>query len=273
MNTAIVRAETAAVTRGIIPRTMDEAMRVAEIASKERLYGVKSPQEAFVRVATGLELGLSPFQALNAIYVVEGRPTLAASWMQAVCIGSPVCEYFEFVESTDRVATYVAKRKGRPEMKMGYTIEQAQRAGLAGRLTWKQHPEDMLRARAISKLARALFPDVLAGLYTPDEVHDIPAPKHVSETVLEVAKDATATREETLAHLETIQDVIAGTPTATELPDEPLHEEIAREIREASTVEAVQDLAVRISHNKEVLGAHLDELRTLYRARKAELAK
>lgn len=171
----LVRAEQAQAS-ALVPRNSDECLRIAEMAAKERLFGVRSPQEAFIRVLAGMSVGLNPIQAMGAIHVIEGRPTLSASMMVAVCMReTSICEKFHCVESTAEKATYVTKRRGQPEMTLTFTIEQAQKAGLTGRGPWKAHTEDMLRARAASKLARMVYPDLLAGMYTPDEVVDIPA--------------------------------------------------------------------------------------------------
>jgi hypothetical protein len=51
-------------------------------------------------------------------------------------------------------------------------MEQAKRAGLATKDVWKQYPRAMLRARVVSEGIRTIFPGVLGGLYTPEEVQD-----------------------------------------------------------------------------------------------------
>lgn len=187
--TAIVMREpTSALTtidpRGAIaPRNPDDVWRMAETVAKSGLYGVKSIEEAMVRIATGMELGLSPMQSIRGVYVISAggmsRPTLSADMMAAVIKSrTDVCRYFRMVESTDTAATYETQRVGEPApVRMSYTIEQAKRAGLAGKGTWQQHPEAMLRARATSALARVVYPDILNGLYDPSEIEDIaPAP-------------------------------------------------------------------------------------------------
>ncbi len=208
----LARVDSSQNSTGLALRTLEDAMKVASIAAQERLYGVRNAQEAFVRIATGLEIGLSPFQSLNAIHVIEGRPTLSAQWMVALIKSSPICEKFVCTVSTDKIATYVTKRKNEGEMTLSFTIEQAQRGGLTGRGPWKAHTEDMLRARAASKLARMVYPDLLAGMYTPDEVADIPvvafepaaesAPRLVeaveNEVVAEAATEAKPTVDENL---------------------------------------------------------------------------
>jgi hypothetical protein len=87
-----------------------------------------------------------------------------------------VCRFFRIVESTDKVATYEALRDGHAEpTRLSYRLEQAQRAGLMSNAQWKNHPEAMLRARCSAALARAMFPDLAAGIYTPDEGEEIAA--------------------------------------------------------------------------------------------------
>ena len=55
-----------------------------------------------------------------------------------------------------------------------WTIEMARTAGLVKeKSNWVKIPTDMLVARAQSRLARMVYPDLLAGLYTPDELIDM----------------------------------------------------------------------------------------------------
>lgn len=53
-----------------------------------------------------------------------------------------------------------------------FTIEEAQRAGLANRDVWKKYTQDMLYARAMSRLSRRLFPDVIGEAYVQGELSD-----------------------------------------------------------------------------------------------------
>jgi len=222
----LARVDLSQNSTGLALRTPEDAMKVASIAAQERLYGVRNAQEAFVRIATGLEIGLSPFQSLNAIHVIEGRPTLSAQWMVALIKSSPICEKFVCTVSTDKVATYVTKRKNEGEMTLSFTIEQAQRGGLTGRGPWKAHTEDMLRARAASKLARMVYPDLLAGMYTPDEVADIPtthfepaaesAPRLVEAVENEVVAEA-ATEPTVDEALEVLKAQLSGAKDAQHL--------------------------------------------------------
>jgi hypothetical protein len=125
-----------------------------------------------VVLLTGMELGLGPAQALRSIHVVEGKPTLSAQLMVALCKSRrDVCAYFTCVETTNDVATYETQRVGEPRaVRMSFSMEDAKRAGVAGKGNWQKFPAAMLRARCSSLLARDCYPDLLSNLYDPDEL-------------------------------------------------------------------------------------------------------
>jgi hypothetical protein len=158
------------------PTSVNEAFYMARILVESGLTpkGMETPQKAFLVMAQGRELGLTTMQSLNNIYVVEGKVSLSSDLMAALILKSPVCEYLRCVEMSPERATYVAKRRGAgsAEFKFSYTWDDAKRAGLTSRATYQNNPGDMLRHRALSKCARTVFPDVISGLYSRDEVED-----------------------------------------------------------------------------------------------------
>lgn len=154
-----------------MPASIDEAQRFAEIAANTQLTSVRSPHDAIALIAMGVELGLTPFQALRSIHVIKGKPCLSADLMVGLVKRHPACEWFRLVESTNELAIYETKRREEPEpTRMQWSIEDAKRAKLTGNPTWGNFPAAMLRARCSSALARAVYPDVVGGLYDPDEM-------------------------------------------------------------------------------------------------------
>lgn len=152
------------------------AMQVCQTLVASRLLpaGVQTPEQAFVILQTGAELGLGPMQALRSIHVVKGRPILSAQLMVAMVLRSGDCRYFRRVGGDQHQATYETLREGMPEpVTLTYTLDEAKAAGLLRNDNWKKHPAAMLRARASSALARDVYPDLVAGLYTPDEGREI----------------------------------------------------------------------------------------------------
>jgi hypothetical protein len=188
MSAAIVTTSAA-----IEPRDMGELKDMAKFAAESKFYGASTPQQALMLLMTGRDLGLSYSQALRAFHVVQGRPVLSSAGMVAVCLRSDVCEYFETESVSDTAATVRAKRKGRPEQKCTFTIEDARRAKLDSKDNWKMYPSRMLLARAQAFLAREVFPDILLGLYDEDEIPAPPSPPRRVEVQATVVPDARPT--------------------------------------------------------------------------------
>jgi len=160
----------------IVPRTIDEVARLAKMAAESGLAKTTSPQAAGMLICAGLEIGLTPMQALLGMHMVEGRPTLAADTIVALVVRrTDVCEYWRPIESTAERHTIETKRRG-PEfqpVRRTWTMDDAKRAGLAGKVIWQRYPGDMLRHRCATALAREVFPDVIAGMaYTREEIGD-----------------------------------------------------------------------------------------------------
>ena len=163
------------------PRTWQDAEAMASaLAKSDMLPPVKrhgqsprpmSREGALAILVQGRELGLTWMQSLRSIYVVDGKPALSAQLMIALILRSGLASYFRRVESTDERAVWETLRKGTPEPVRGeFTIKDAQRAGLLSNPVWTKWPRTMLRWRAAADLAREVYPDVIAGLYTPEEL-------------------------------------------------------------------------------------------------------
>ena len=155
----------------ITPRSVDDVARLAKMAHESGLAKVTSPAAAGVIILTGAELGLSPMQSLRGIYVIDGKPVLSADLMVAIVRRSEVCAWWRTVESTPDVCTIATQRVGEsaPSEKTWRRAD-AERAGVTGKQPWRQYPAQMLRHRCAADLAREVYPDVMLGLYTPDEM-------------------------------------------------------------------------------------------------------
>jgi hypothetical protein len=164
--------------RQLDPRSPKEARLLAQDMFASRMFSAYGTQQGVLStVLVGRELGLPAMAALRSIHVVEGRHTLSAGLMVALVLKSGLAEYFEPVEFDEKKATFVTKRVGaRKEVTLSHTIEMAVIAGLVKeKSNWVKTPIDMLCARAQSRLARMIYPDLLAGLYTPDELEEMKA--------------------------------------------------------------------------------------------------
>ncbi len=123
-------------------------------------------------ILRGRSMGLDMMTALDGFHVIEGKPTASSMLLVACVLNSGKAEYFELVETTNERATWVTKRiGGRKEVPLTFSIEDAQRAGLVkSGGNWTKHPRAMCRKQAGAELARAVYPDVCANVYTTDEM-------------------------------------------------------------------------------------------------------
>lgn len=158
------------------PRTMPEAVQLAQRMFESRLFSAYgTPQAVLATVLAGRELGIPAMAALRAFHIIEGKPTMSAGTIQSLVLKSKHARYFRCTERTPERATFVTKRGDDPEMVLTYTIEEGKAAWQKtadawAKSTWGRSPADMLVARASSKLARLVYPDVVAGLYAPEEM-------------------------------------------------------------------------------------------------------
>lgn len=148
---------------------------------------IRTPQDVVLIVQFGYDYGMTPQQAIQNLYVVEGKVTMPANIAIGRAMGHPACEYLMCVETTPTQATWEGKRKGYPApTRLTYTIEQARDAKLTGKQNWQKHPAEMLRARAGMQLVRVLFPDILAGIYDPDELGADRQPEPLPTTTTQI---------------------------------------------------------------------------------------
>lgn len=154
--------------------------KMATVIAQSGLFGVKNPTQALALMLLSQAEGLHPVMAARDYHIIQGRPTLKADTMLArfQAAGGSV----EWHDYTDKVvsATFSHPRGGK--VKVEWTIEQARAAKLTGKDVWQQFPRAMLRARVISEGIRTVFPGVLAGMYTPEEVRDMVEVKGEAET-------------------------------------------------------------------------------------------
>jgi 5'-3' exonuclease len=161
--------------RSLDPRSMRDAQLLSKHMYDSRMFSAYgSPQAVLATIMVGRELGLPAMASLRNVHNIEGRHALSAALMVALVLKSGLAEYFDPVEFDEVHATFVTKRRGgRKEIALTHTIEMAKTAGLIKeKSNWLKIPTEMLMARAQSRLARLVYPDLLAGLYTPDELED-----------------------------------------------------------------------------------------------------
>lgn len=162
-------------TFSLSPRNLAEAMEFAKVIASSDMVPkdyINKPGNVLVAVQTGAELGLKPMQSLQGISVINGRPGVWGDAMWALIISHP--EYVDSVEEkTDTSCTITLTRRGRSPVVVTFNMEDAKKAGLAGKQgPWQTAPKRMLQMRARAFAARDLFADALKGIKSVEELRD-----------------------------------------------------------------------------------------------------
>ena len=156
----------------LIPVNDIQTMAVAVV--KSGLFGMKTVEQATALMLIAQAEGYHPALAARDYHIIQGRPTLKAETMMARFQqqGGKV----EWKTLTDKEVTATFSHPSGGSATITWTFEQAKQAGLTGKDNWKNYPRAMLRARVVSEGIRTVFPGVVLGVYTPEEVQDIPNP-------------------------------------------------------------------------------------------------
>lgn len=173
-------------TFSLSPRNLAEAMEFAKIIASSDMVPkdyVNKPGNVLVAVQTGAELGLKPMQSLQGISVINGRPGIWGDAMWALVISHP--EYEDsHEEKTDTGCTITLKRRGRSAVVVSFTMDDAKKAGLAGKQgPWQTAPKRMMQMRARAFAARDLFADALKGIKSIEELRDYPDEPRVERDI------------------------------------------------------------------------------------------
>ncbi len=219
MSTDLVKAEA---------QQLDAYIRNAEKLAGASLLPAqyqRQPANILLAIQTGAPLGFTAMQSIHGIHVIKGKPTMSAD-MTAAAVRRAGHKLRITGDDTHAVAVLIRSDDPDFEYRCEWTLERAKQAGLLGNDTWAKYPAAMLRARAITEVARAGASEALYGVvYTPEElgaevdedgavIAAEPAPKPArlvgDKTLAEVADLAGALGLKTKAVLEGVAYVTKG---------------------------------------------------------------
>jgi len=132
------------------------------------------------------ELNIAPMTALDGgIHIIQGRTEISARLMGAMIFRAG---HSITVEKEDGEQCVIKGLRSSGGIQYAsFTIEEAKQAGLVkpggG---WTKYPKDMLYARALSRLARRLFPDVIGTGYVEGEIREKDIQPCVQEADMEI---------------------------------------------------------------------------------------
>jgi hypothetical protein len=256
------------------------------------------PDDVFVVILQGSEMGLLPMQAVKMLSIISGKLSMSADGLAALVLRSPECAEFRMLKYADDECTYSCRRRDQTEPTiMSFTMADAKKAGLSGSNMYTKFPKAMLRARCISAAAKAVFPDLTAGFYDSDtgeltegrggKLEQLALADEVSGPTTEtpakldpetVAALESAQREEKSGIHRALELVVSNGkkseetgPKAPFSDDAPLNqmEQLRHDIESCESLEQLMELVPRIKEQSETVKKALGPS---YAAKRAALA-
>ena len=138
--------------------------------------GKMSPQHVMLCVETfGHLFDFNLYAVIANCYVLSGKPALNADAMVAAVRRSGLMRWMRVSFSDGDKCTIQTARTDEPDdivHETTVTWAEAEVAGYTRNPSWKRMAKQMLKARAKTALMRDAFPDVVCGIYSPDELAD-----------------------------------------------------------------------------------------------------
>lgn len=269
MSTDLVKAEA---------QQLDAYIRNAEKLAGASLLPAqyqRQPANILLAIQTGAPLGFTAMQSIHGIHVIKGKPTMSAD-MTAAAVRRAGHKLRITGDDTHAVAVLIRSDDPDFEYRCEWTLDRAKKAGLLGNDTWAKYPAAMLRARAITEVARAGASEALYGVvYTPEElgaevdedgavIDAEPAPTPArplidDKTLAEVAELAGALGLKTKAVLDGVAYVTKGQERVQRV--EEMSQEAAMKLVEymRSRLPAEQTETPEVVEQQEVIDAEIVE--------------
>lgn len=197
--------------------TMDSLMRVADMMASGKstvpAHLQKNPADCMAVVMQAMQWGMNPFAVAQKTHLVNGTLGYEAQLVNAVVQQSNAIDgrfHYEYKGTSPSMECRVgAQIKGEADITWGNWLSEAKVTTKNSPL-WKVNPAQQLGYLQVKNWARLFCPGAILGVYTPDELQDIPANRFmgnanvVSDTVdvapYLVGARATRTDAEALAY-------------------------------------------------------------------------
>ncbi len=208
---------------------------IAQSAAKSGLYKNAGGVDAiFMVLLAAHDLGIKPTIALNGgIWNIKGKIEISARLMTSMVRRAG--HSLNIKESTATSCTILGKRcDNADEHEITFTIQQAKTAGLVrcnhdgSPGMWQKYPEDMLYARALSRLARRLFPDVIGTAYVEGEIRDAPPMQEADCEVSDCAPEEPKDEIQQISVHPTLAKMMVNAPNEDKSPQ--IDHELARQL-------------------------------------------
>jgi hypothetical protein len=170
---------------------------MAQSFVNSKLFGLGTVDQAMALFFVAQSEGIHPATAAKEYNIIQGKPALKADAMLARFqkAGGKV----KWITMTDEKVSAEFSHEQGGSIVIDWDMARAKKAQIGGKDNWNKYPRQMLRARVISEGVRTVYPGVIIGVYTPEEVADF------TGTTLEATSE-TPTVEPDMAKVFTVHD-------------------------------------------------------------------
>lgn len=167
-NTAIIHANNK--TQHMVD--LEDTHKMCALLMRTPHYAKMGQEGIFAIIETSKSLGIDPRTALQGgLYYVKGKVEMSARMMNSL-IRSRKHSITRDAKSDDTICILHGKRSDNGDTwTESFSLKEAEKAGLVRNGgPWQTFTRDMLFARALSRLARQLFPDIIGNCYVEGEI-------------------------------------------------------------------------------------------------------
>ncbi len=153
---------------------------MADSIVKSGFYGFKTKEQVMAVMLVAQAENKHPASVVQEYDIIQGKPALKSQAILARFQLSGGSVQWDELTPKRVIGTFKHPQGG--TLIVEWTIEMARQAGIYREGSgWSKYPEDMLRARVISRAVRSIYPACILGHYATEEVMDFdsPAPKHL----------------------------------------------------------------------------------------------
>lgn len=153
---------------------LENTQKMCSMLMRTPHYAKMGQEGIFAVVSKAKSLGMDQIEALNGgLYYLQGKVGMPAETMAAL-IRQKGHSIIKDKDSNNSICILHGKRADNGDTwTISFSVDDAKRAGLMKNM-YDKYPAGMLYNRAMSFLARQLFPDIIRGAgYTMDELREI----------------------------------------------------------------------------------------------------
>lgn len=117
-------------------------------------------------------IGIHPIQAaMNGFEIIEGKIQMKPIQMSGMIRKNG--HSIKIVETNETKCVLEGTRRDNGDkLRVEFNIDDAKRAGLFGKKNWASYPTDMFYSKAMGRLGRMLFADIIGGAYCEGELDE-----------------------------------------------------------------------------------------------------